>query len=210
MPFETTAPETNPSALGIFTQNLRFPGQYADNESSLFYNWNRYFDPATGRYITSDPIGLAGGSFSTYDYVNGQPTRFVDPRGLAAITIPLPDLPLPDWIRIPGARILGGLGLILSLSGDTPKADACPADQPCPPCKTISGKIVPVGTIGYRPLDNPSKPQHGIIGPHYNVLRANQAPRASSKPCFCFWQPAGAVPPSGLPAGAIPIEPFAN
>ena len=41
--------------------NLCYPGQYADAETGLFYNWNRYYEPKTGRYITSEPIGIAGG-----------------------------------------------------------------------------------------------------------------------------------------------------
>jgi RHS repeat-associated protein len=82
-PFGTTAPETNPSALGIFTQPLRFPGQYADAESTLFYNWNRYYDPSTGRYIESDPIGLAGG-LNTFSYALNQPNRYSDPSGQIA------------------------------------------------------------------------------------------------------------------------------
>lgn len=61
-PFGTTAPETNPSSLGIFTQNLRFPGQYADSESGLNYNYFRDYDASTGRYIQSDPIGAASGT----------------------------------------------------------------------------------------------------------------------------------------------------
>jgi RHS repeat-associated protein len=87
-PFGTTAPETNPSSLGNFTQPLRFPGQYADAESGLYYNHWRSYDPATGRYTQFDPIGLAGGSFSGYDYVNSNPTGNVDPDGLTKMTFP--------------------------------------------------------------------------------------------------------------------------
>jgi RHS repeat-associated protein len=47
-----------------------------------FYNHWRSYDPATGRYTQHDPIGLAGGSFSGYDYVNSNPASLVDPDGL--------------------------------------------------------------------------------------------------------------------------------
>ena len=80
-PFGTTAPASNPGGLGDFTFNLRFPGQYADAESGLFYNYFRQYDPSRG-YTQTDPIGLAGGSFSTYTYVDGNPLSLVDPSGL--------------------------------------------------------------------------------------------------------------------------------
>jgi RHS repeat-associated protein len=64
-----------------FTQLLRFPGQYHDTEDKLFSNVFRDYDPDMGRYIESDPIGLAGG-ISSYGYADGNPLSHSDPRGL--------------------------------------------------------------------------------------------------------------------------------
>ncbi|MEP9382599.1 putative T7SS-secreted protein [Nocardioides cheoyonin] len=60
---------------------LRFPGQYADPETGLFYNLNRYYDPATGRYVSQDPLGLAPAPNPTA-YVHN-PTTWADPLGLS-------------------------------------------------------------------------------------------------------------------------------
>jgi RHS repeat-associated protein len=73
--------ETTPTSSGSYALNLRYPGQYFDSETGLNYNSNRDYDPSTGRYIESDPKGLAGG-LNTYAYVGNNPLAVVDPLGL--------------------------------------------------------------------------------------------------------------------------------
>ncbi|WP_341922299.1 Ig-like domain repeat protein [Polaromonas sp. YR568] len=80
--FGGTAPDQNPSSLGTFVYNQRFPGQVFDSETGLFQNWNREYNARQGRYIQSDPIGLVGG-INTFAYVEGDPLHKIDPWGLA-------------------------------------------------------------------------------------------------------------------------------
>ncbi len=75
-------PFGNTTPTGSLTYNLRFPGQYYDAETGHNYNYFRDYDPSIGRYIESDPLGLAGRSYSTYSYVNDNPMSKVDPCGL--------------------------------------------------------------------------------------------------------------------------------
>lgn len=65
----------------VLTMPIRHPGQYADVEVGLFYNYYRDYDPVSGRYVESDPIGLKGGT-NTYGYVGGSPLIKFDFLGL--------------------------------------------------------------------------------------------------------------------------------
>jgi RHS repeat-associated protein len=90
-PFGVNVPDENPSSLGTFEFALRFPGQYADKESNLHYNYFRDYDPSLGRFGESDPIGLRGG-LNTYLYVHGEPLRRADVYGLKT---------LPEKLKVP-------------------------------------------------------------------------------------------------------------
>ena len=108
-PFGTAAANENPGGLGTFRHDLRFPGQYRDAETGLHYNYFRDYDPTTGRYVESDPLGLIPGVGSSpivprymqaaftsiplgkrvakginqpYSYVNDNPISLIDPFGL--------------------------------------------------------------------------------------------------------------------------------
>lgn len=89
---ETLASEDIDGDGSIVTINLRFPGQYFDQETKFHYNWNRYYDPRIGRYITTDPIGvileLPGKRPNInhlYVYSENNPINDTDPSGLMGL-----------------------------------------------------------------------------------------------------------------------------
>jgi RHS repeat-associated protein len=95
--FGNTAPNQNPDGDATnFVFHLRFPGQRYDQASGLNYNMRRDYEPGIGRYVQSDPIGLAGG-INTYAYVDSDPLNYIDPSGLQRFG-PAPTIPFEPWV----------------------------------------------------------------------------------------------------------------
>ena len=117
-PFGTDAANPNPAGAGTFAYDLRFPGQVFDGQAGLHENYFRDFDPAMGRYIESDPVGLLAG-VNTYAYVSGSPVSLLDPAGLADVNLFNPNANSHDstgtyagwnaW-NIPGVYTVAGHG----------------------------------------------------------------------------------------------------
>ncbi len=70
--------------ISTITNNLRFPGQYYDQETGLLYNLNRDYSSLIGRYIEADPVGIGEGDNHLYIYVNNNSPNSTDPSGLWA------------------------------------------------------------------------------------------------------------------------------
>lgn len=104
--FGNQIPNADPDGDGVaFELALRFPGQQATDASGLFYNYFRDYDPASARYVESDPVGLNAG-VSTYGYVISNPARFTDPLGLTTTLITTYDFGIASHsaihVSIPG------------------------------------------------------------------------------------------------------------
>lgn len=85
--FGANLPNEDPDGNGqLFEYNPRFPGQYFDKETNLHYNYFRYYEPETGRYISLDPIGLAGGK-NIWEYARQSLMHLTDSVGLLADAI---------------------------------------------------------------------------------------------------------------------------
>lgn len=82
-----TTPNPGTTSISAVKFNLRYPGQYSDEESGLFYNYFRSYDSRTGRYSQPDPIGLDGG-WNRAAYVEANPLMYADPLGLVASNDP--------------------------------------------------------------------------------------------------------------------------
>jgi RHS repeat-associated protein len=112
---------------------------------------------------------------------------------------------LESLYRMSPMSVMGQLDRVIN---DT-LTNVCESNN-CPPCRTVSGRIIPVGIIGYRPLDviPDTVMQHGVYGSHHNIFIANQYPHPK---CDCFWAKQKWVSkPEDLQSNWVPVEPFAN
>ena len=181
--------DSNRHAQRTTHQPFHLQNQYFDQETGLHYNFLRYYEPALGRFITQDPIGLMGG-MNLYRF-EGTVQNQVDPLGLFAPALVAPWL-LEGlaYVGTAMAGILIGVGTMEAAEEEVEaqaEADGtakCNKTK-CPPCKPY-----PVGTVGYQ---GPKASLRGIHGTrtgsgemHYILFVVQQLP--PEKRDTCRWQ----------------------
>ncbi|EFJ9742949.1 hypothetical protein BHM72_004772, partial [Escherichia coli] len=97
LPADTGYPDPRGELDPEAAPGLLYAGQWQDVESGLCYNRFRYYEPETGMYLVSDPLGLLGGE-QTYRYVPN-PLGYIDPLGLAKTSVPAEKISLSDKAR---------------------------------------------------------------------------------------------------------------
>lgn len=202
-PFGETLANEDVDGNGVpLNFNLRFPGQVFDAEIGLHYNYFRDYDPVTGKYVESDPIGLTGG-INTYSYALNNSILYSDPTG-QIVPLVLGCLAyLPCTVLVGGTVIAVGNAIVntnsathaTSTSSTQTGDKACEDDEkPCTP---------PEGTLCYEGPD--TSHFHGGLTTHYHLFQMQRKRDAHST---CFWRYLGgkvgvgvvALPPPGMQA----------
>ncbi|EAW1760672.1 RHS repeat protein [Salmonella enterica subsp. enterica] len=202
-------------------QLIRLPGQQYDEETGLYYNLHRYYDPLLGRYITQDPIGLMGG-WNLYTYPLN-PMQYTDPMGLNMCDLaPEPgSMCGSPWLTggamggvgemgprggingtgsmsgTIGGQVTLGVGALLSTQNDQVESKDSSSLSKCEEKIEEVRKCSPSsGTICYF-YDQvpPAKPHFPHRGSHYHLFKMSEAP-------YCKWNKSDSsdmAPPGSIP-----------
>jgi RHS repeat-associated protein len=164
------------------TFNLRYPGQYFDQESNLHYNYHRSYSATTGRYTQSDPIGLDGG-WNRFGYAEQNPMSYSDPLGLTSIAACANPVNIAACTAA-GMELGGGaltLSRILSLVQAAARAAANANDSDTDRCneKCKEAKLkanIAFNNLVGRLIDYLTGGAHGSDRGHFKAIDQAQTP----------------------------------